>query len=184
MLTSFAGMMVSLIMFPELRQRSWRQYSPKESPEVEVVIEIPRGSFLKRGYTGHLDFVSPIPCPFNYGSVDEYIGLEGDLLDAVVLGPRLRRGSRVTVKAIGAVGLTDRGMYDDKLICSNKPLKPLQRFLILCFFRFYANCKGILNFFRGRSGRNACEGWCDANEAIARGRPRMSVDWKGPSISF
>ena len=38
-------------------------------PEVEVVIEIPRGSFLKRGSTGHVDFVSPLPCPFNYGSV-------------------------------------------------------------------------------------------------------------------
>ena len=28
-------------------------------PEVEVVIEVPRGSFLKRGSTGSLDFVSP-----------------------------------------------------------------------------------------------------------------------------
>ena len=31
--------------------------------ELEVVIEIPRGSFLKRGSTGHIDFVSPLPCP-------------------------------------------------------------------------------------------------------------------------
>jgi hypothetical protein len=38
-------------------------------PEVEVLIEIPRGSFVKRGSTGHVDFVSPLPCPFNYGSV-------------------------------------------------------------------------------------------------------------------
>src|SRR4030095_7710106 len=30
-------------------------------PIVEVVIEIPRGSFLKRGSTGHVDFVSPLP---------------------------------------------------------------------------------------------------------------------------
>ncbi len=59
-------------------------------PEVDVVIEIPRGSFLKRGSTGHVDFVSPLPCPFNYGSVPQYLGQEGDLLDAVVLGPRLR----------------------------------------------------------------------------------------------
>jgi inorganic pyrophosphatase len=151
---------------------------------VEVVIEIPRGSFLKRGSTGNLDFISPLPCPFNYGSVDEYIGLEGDLLDAVVLGPRLNRGVRVTVKAIGAVGLTDRGMYDDKLICSCHPVRPWHRLLILCFFRFYAKCKGLLNYFRGRSGRNACEGWCDAKEAIARAHPRKHVDWKGPGIPF
>jgi inorganic pyrophosphatase len=38
-------------------------------PEIEVVIEVPRGSFLKRGSTGHVDFISPLPCPFNYGSV-------------------------------------------------------------------------------------------------------------------
>ena len=49
-------------------------------PELEVVIEDPRGSFLKRGSTGQVDFVSPLPCPFNYGSVPKYPGLEGDLL--------------------------------------------------------------------------------------------------------
>ena len=156
----------------------------RELPEVEVIIEIPRGSFLKRGSTGQLDFISPLPCPFNYGSIEEYIGLEGDLLDAVVLGPRLQRGVRVTVRAFGAVGLTDRGMYDDKLVCSRGTVRVWQRFLIVFFFRFYASCKGVLNFFRGRAGRNACEGWCDASEAIARARPRTSVTWRGPNIPF
>ena len=56
-----------------------------DPPEVEVVIEVPRGSFLKRGSTGRVDFISPLPCPFNYGSVPNYVGLEGDLLDALVL---------------------------------------------------------------------------------------------------
>src|SRR5512144_2379633 len=76
-------------------------------PEIEVVIEIPRGSFLKRGSTGHIDFVSPLPCPFNYGSVPRYLGLEGDLLDAVVLGPRLALGAHVRVRAWGAITLMD-----------------------------------------------------------------------------
>ena len=48
-----------------------------EPPVVEVVIEVPRGSFLKRGSTGRVDFISPLPCPFNYGSVPGYIGLDG-----------------------------------------------------------------------------------------------------------
>ena len=39
-----------------------------EPPEVEVVIEAPCGNFLKRGSAGHVDFVSPLPCPFNYGA--------------------------------------------------------------------------------------------------------------------
>ena len=85
--------------------------APSEPPEVEVVIEVPRGSFLKRGSTGHVDFISPLACPFNYGSVPKFLGLEGDLLDALVLGPRLSLGTRIRVKAWGAVTLTDRG-YD------------------------------------------------------------------------
>jgi hypothetical protein len=43
--------------------------SASEPPELDVVIEIPKGSFLKRGSAGQIDFVSPLPCPFNYGSV-------------------------------------------------------------------------------------------------------------------
>lgn len=154
-----------------------------EPPLVEVLIEVPRGSFVKRGSTGHVDFVSPLPCPFNYGSVPDYIGREGDLLDAVVLGPRLPLGARTRVRAWGAVVLTDRGMSDDKLICSHRPLTPEQRHRVLRFFRFYARCKGLLNLLRRRPGRNACDGWCDAGEAIARARPRDAA-WQGPPVPF
>ena len=150
---------------------------------VQVLIEVPRWSFLKRGSTGHLDFISPLPCPFNYGSVPQFVGLEGDLLDAVVLGPRLTRGSRVDVKAWGAVTLTDRGMSDDKLICSREPLTSRERRKVLRFFRFYAKCKGFLNLLRRRPGRNACDGWRDAGEAIARARPRNAA-WQGPPVPF
>ena len=156
----------------------------REAPCLEVVVEIPRGSFLKRGSTGRLDFISPIPCPFNYGSAPRYIGLEGDLLDAVILGPRLQRGARVTVRAFGAVGLTDRGMYDDKIMCSRLPISPRQRFMVLLFFGFYAKSKWILNLLRGRPGRNACEGWCEAEAAIARAKPRQEEAWKGPTVPF
>lgn len=148
-----------------------------------MVIEIPRGSFLKRGTTGRIDFVSPLPCPFNYGSVPKYIGLEGDLLDAVVLGPRLALGTRVRVKAWGAVVLTDRGMSDDKLICSDAPIRQVERERLLRFFHFYARCKGLLNLWRRRPGRNACEGWIDARSALARARPRTDT-WRGPSVPF
>lgn len=154
-----------------------------DPPEVDVVIEVPRGSFLKRGSTGHIDFVSPFPCPFNYGAVPDYLGLEGDLLDALVLGPRLPFGTRVRVKAWGAISLTDRGMVDDKLVCSATPLTAAQSAFVLRFFRFYARCKGVLNFARGRPGRNACDGWRSAREAIARARPRPDA-WRGPPVDF
>ena len=123
-------------------------------PELEVVIEVPRGSFLKRGSTGRVDFVSPLPCPFNYGSVPQYLGLENDLLDAVVLGPRLPAGAHVR-----------------------------QRRALMRFFAFYARCKGLLNLLRRRPGRNACEGWLDASAALARARPR-GPDWRGPTVPY
>ena len=154
-----------------------------ESPEVDVVIEIPRGSFLKRGSTGRVDFVSPLPCPFNYGSVPKFLGLDDDLLDALVLGPRLRVGARLRVRAWGAVTLIDRGMMDDKLVCSEHHPGESERNDVLRFFRLYAKCKGLLNIWRRRPGLNACAGWCEATEALARARPRDD-SWDGPSIEF
>ena len=142
-----------------------------------------RGSFVKRGSTGHVDFIAPLPCPFNYGSVTTHIGLEGDLLDAVVLGPRLPLGARIRIKAWGAVTLTDRGMQDDKLICSTHAPDRKQRRNVLAFFRFYALCKALLNLWRRRPGRNACEGWRTA--AYAFGRARLRDDaWTGPPVEF
>ena len=163
-----------------------RDVDPKNflaPPEIEVLIEIPRGSFLKRGSTGHIDFVSPLPCPFNYGSVPRYLGLEGDLLDAVVLGPRLRVGTRLKVRAWGAVILMDRGMADDKLICSHSSVSARKQQQVLRFFHFYARCKALLNLWRRRPGRNACDGWCEAAEALARARPRDTA-WQGPPVEF
>jgi inorganic pyrophosphatase len=152
-------------------------------PVVDVVIEVPRGSFLKRGSLGHVDFVSPLPCPYNYGSVPTHIGLEGDLLDAIVLGPRLPFGATVRVTAWGAVTLIDRGAADDKLICGATPPTSAERKAILRFFGFYAMCKGLLNAWRRRPGRNACGGWRSAESALARARPRDET-WHGPPIQF
>jgi len=165
------------------RLRAVATAAQTQPPQLEVVIEIPRGSFLKRGSTGHVDFISPLPCPFNYGSIPTMLGMEGDLLDAVVLGPRLPLGSRVTVRVWGAVILADRGMTDDKLICSDRPVTFSERQNVLRFFALYAKCKGLLNIWRRRPGRNACDGWCEAAEAIARARPRNDA-WEGPPLEF
>ena len=154
-----------------------------DAPELEVVVEVPRGSFLKRGFDGHVDFVSPLPCPFNYGAVPSHLGLEGDLLDALVLGPRLRFGTRLRVRAWGAVTLTDRGMSDDKLVCSLQRPSREECSEVLRFFHFYAKCKALLNALRRRPGRNACEGWCAASDAIARARP-LSGSWRGAPVPF
>ena len=154
-----------------------------EAPEVEVMIEVPRFSFLKRGSSGSIDFVSPLPCPYNYGAVPTLLGLEGDLLDALVLGPRLPFGTRIVVKAWGAITLTDRGLSDDKLICSVDRPSERECIDVLRFFSFYAKCKMVLNIWRRRPGRNACEGWCEASQALARARP-LTGSWTGPAVPF
>jgi inorganic pyrophosphatase len=143
--------------------------SPAIGLTVDIIIEIPKGSFIKRRTSGKIDFLSPVPCPFNYGSVEAHAGPDGDFLDAAVLGPRLRRGSRVSAPVIGVIRMIDAGVADDKLICSNSAVGPLHRTLLVLFFRFYALCKGLINNCRGRSGKNRCLGWCDAAEFSSSG---------------
>lgn len=155
-----------------------------QAPVLDVVIEVPKWGFRKRGSDGSLDFVSPLPCPYNYGSVPGLLGLEGDLLDAVVLGPRLRRGSRVRVRAWGAVGLKDRGLYDDKIICAAVAPSPGERNRVLWFFRIYGWAKSLLNLARFQPGPTASTGWCDVDSAFARARPVPDGERVDPVLRF
>lgn len=148
----------------------------EQAPLVNVIIETPRGSFFKRGTAGKLDFISPLPCPFNYGSIPAYLGSDGDFLDAVVLGARLPLGASVSVYAWGSIGMIDGDVYEDKLICAQAPLSKKQQRLILWFFIIYAKAKYLLNLIKGRKGHNSCEGWHDAASALARAIPCIPED--------
>ena len=74
-------------------------------------------------------------------------------------------------------------MSDDKLICSDARPSRAEIDNVLRFFHFYAKCKGLLNLWRRRPGRNACEGWCTAAEALARARP-LSDTWTRSPVPF
>lgn len=119
---------------------------------LEVVIDVPRGSFIKRDDDGRVDYVSPLPCPFNYGSVPNTVSGDGDRLDALVLGPRLARGTRVTLPVLGLVHFVDAGESDPKYICGAGALGPRDRLLVALFFASYAYLKGALNRLRGKRG--------------------------------
>ena len=54
---------------------------------------------------------------------------------------------------------------------------------VLRFFRFYARFKGLLNLWRRRPGRNACEGWCTADVALRRASP-LHAAWAGPQVPY
>jgi len=117
--------------------------------EVEVVIEVPRGSFVKRGSEGGVDYVSPVPCPFNYGSIPDMPGADGDAVDAVVLGPRLERGARGRYRVLGVVAFVDDGVADPKLVCGDA-LTPEDEARVIRFFERYARIKRTVGAIRGR----------------------------------
>jgi inorganic pyrophosphatase len=126
---------------------------------VTVVIDVPRGSFIKRGDDGSVDFVSPFPSPFNYGHVPDTLAEDGDARDAVVLGPRLARGVRSEVPIRGAVGFVDGGVSDPKWICAHDPLSTAERRRVEGFFRRYAVAKRVINRLRGKRGATQYLGW-------------------------
>jgi inorganic pyrophosphatase len=131
---------------------------PDGNQTLEVVIEVPRGTFIKRDDDGRLDYISPFPAPFNYGSVPDTVSGDGDRLDVVVLGPRLPRGARVTLAVVGLVHFVDAGDPDPKYICSPTPLRERERLLVAGFFGSYAYLKGLLNLLRNKRGPTRYDG--------------------------
>lgn len=125
---------------------------------VDVVVEVPRLSWVKRTASGSVDFVSPVPCPFNYGYVPDRISGDGDPLDAVLLGPRRGPGSRGEVPVWGVVRFIDAGEVDDKLVCSDTPPSPTEWALVRAFFHVYGPAKRWLNRARGKTGATGMVG--------------------------
>jgi inorganic pyrophosphatase len=127
--------------------------------EVTVRIEVPRGGLVKRRADGRLDYVSPVPCPFNYGCVPDRAGGDGDPQDAVLLGPRRPAGheQRTTVRAVDR--FVDAGRPDDKWICGDRAPTWAERALVIGFFRGHAVLKAALNRARGERGETCFVGW-------------------------
>ena len=103
---------------------------------VEVEIEVPRGSLVKRSAKGEIDLVSPLPCPFNYGFIPGTMGDDGEPVDAILLGPRLARGVRRSGSVLGMIRFLDGGVPDPKLIVGDR-LGLFARFQLRAFFHLY-----------------------------------------------
>jgi inorganic pyrophosphatase len=116
---------------------------------VELVVEVPRFGFVKRRDDGRIDFVSPWPCPFNYGSVPNTVGGDGDREDALLLGPRVSRGTRVRAPVVARVAFVDAGLQDAKWICSHASLSEAELRSVAAFFVVYARAKRLLYLLRG-----------------------------------
>ena len=134
--------------------------NPRSPPQtVQVEIEVARGGLVKWGSDGRVDFLSPVPCPFNYGAVTGFIGGDGDPLDAVVLGKRLPRGHLGVWPVRGVIRFEDAGFVDDKLVCALRPLRKRDKAGLLAFFGIYGVTKPLLNKMRGLSGPTGVRSW-------------------------
>ena len=92
--------------------------------DVQVVIEIPAGSFTKYeldAKTGHI-FVDrfqsmPVVYPTNYGSIPSTVGPDGDPFDALVITRQpVYPGALIRVRPIGIMKMIDGGDIDDKIV--------------------------------------------------------------------
>lgn len=130
----------------------WRPGDGALPDEVRVVIEVSRGGFIKRAPDGRIEFASPLPCPFNYGSAPDYPGQDGDPQDVVVLGPALRRGHEAVWPVRGRVRFQDQGLADPKWICSEAPLDDAALQQVDRFFSLYSLVKTAAARARGTPG--------------------------------
>lgn len=128
---------------------------------VTVTIEIPRWSFVKYAMTeggGRIEFISPLPCPFNYGYVAGELGGDNLPLDAIVMGRRIGRATEITVPRQATIRFLDDGEVDDKLVCSTAKLTRGQLTVLHLGFWVYVGMKRIVNRLRGRHGRTSFRG--------------------------
>jgi len=127
---------------------------PRVGDPVRVQVEIPRGSLIKRRADGGVDFVSPLPCPFDYGSLPDTCAPDGDPIDALLVGrPQgRRRGTLVDARVLAIVRFVDAGADDPKLVCGFAPLTARDRRRVVRFFRLYAPLKRMLARLRRQRG--------------------------------
>ena len=127
--------------------------------EFDVLIEIPKGSFVKYEIdkaTGNFRvdrFIhTAIGYPFNYGYLPGTLALDGDPVDIVVISTHpVQSGAILPVRVIGMLKMEDESGIDNKIIAvptekvdpfqvmvkEIDDLSPAQKILIKHFFETY-----------------------------------------------
>jgi inorganic pyrophosphatase len=123
-----------------------------------VRIEVSRFDFVKRGVDGTVDFVSPLPSFFSYGSVEGVAAADGDPQDALVVGAAPSRGSRVEYPVWGQVLFVDDGVADHKWVVGPNAPTPRQWSNVAHFFRVYAFAKRCMSLGRRSYGETVFNG--------------------------
>jgi inorganic pyrophosphatase len=150
----------------------WQRFPPPA--RVDVAIDTPRFSLIKRDDGGAIDFVSPLPSPFNYGSVPGTRSGDGDRQDAIVLGRRLPRGLVRDLPVVAIAHFVDAGALDPKWICSRKPLDSADHAQLEAFFRLYVLMKRAINAARRKRGETRYDGIEICSPRVESRVPRSS----------
>jgi inorganic pyrophosphatase len=135
---------------------------------------VPRFSFLKRGLERQHRFRLPAAVPVQLRRGADAPGTRGRSPSTHLCSGRdCGLGTAPASQGVGvAVTLMDRGMSDDKLVLQRGSAPARQTSRRCCASSTSTpDARGLLNLWRRRPGRNACEGWCTATEALARARP-------------
>ncbi|EKD67169.1 MAG: hypothetical protein ACD_48C00563G0001 [uncultured bacterium] len=150
----------------------------KKPEEINVIIEIPRGSLNKYEIdkeTGliALDRVSHTaqPFPFDYGFAPQTLWDDGDALDVIVMTTEpLHPGILVRVRPVGLMKMIDSGESDDKIIAvpvddprwaEVKTIDDVNKHTLKTMKHFYENYKTLqnkevlINGFEGREQASA-----------------------------
>ena len=133
------------------------------NPVYSICIEVSKWGMIKWNEKGNIDYISPIPCPFNYGSVKNITGDDGDLQDAILLGDKKEVRFCGKYKLIGKVYFIDQGRQDHKWIFSATNKIRRRDWMVLdSFFRIYAQIKRRRdNITFLRPSQTSYEGiWC------------------------
>ncbi len=124
---------------------------PERNSMQTILIETPRGSFVKRNEHGDIDYVSPLPSPFHYGRLQGFQGGDGDPMDAIWFGAT-PVDNRATGRVVGVVHFVDGGQVDDKWVLTDQAtLSAWQKRQLTYFFALYARLKNILVLLGNRA---------------------------------
>lgn len=113
-----------MLQSQSMKQNLWHDIPAGTAEELNVIIEIPKGSSNKYEIDKDTGLImldranySAAPYPFDYGFVPQTLWHDGDSLDVIVLTTYpLHPGILVKVRPVAVMDMTDTGDSDAKII--------------------------------------------------------------------